>query len=90
MKRRVKILVSGRVQGVGFRHFTWKMAVKLGILGSVRNLGDGRVEIIAESGTLSLDEFILACQTGPVGSRVDKLELSEMDLLTKSSSFEIK
>ncbi len=49
MMRRVKILVSGRVQGVYFRMFTQNKAKQFGIKGHARNLPDGRVEIIAEA-----------------------------------------
>ncbi|MDP3589366.1 MAG: acylphosphatase, partial [Methylobacter sp.] len=49
MIRKVKILVSGRVHGVYFRLFTQNKAKHLTIAGSVRNLPDGRVEIIAEA-----------------------------------------
>ncbi len=47
--RKVKILVSGRVQGVYFRLFTQNKAKHFGIKGSAKNLADGRVEIIAEA-----------------------------------------
>ena len=42
-----KIVVRGKVQGVGFREATWRKAIELGIRGSVRNLDDGSVEILA-------------------------------------------
>ncbi len=58
MLRRVKLLVSGRVQGVYFRMFTQKKAKQLGINGYVRNLEDGRVEIVAEAESELLDKII--------------------------------
>ena len=42
-----RFLVYGRVQGVGFRYFTWNEAQKIGVLGFVRNLWDGSVEVVA-------------------------------------------
>lgn len=45
--RCLKIVVSGTVQGVGFRYFTYREALKLGVTGYVLNLNDGRVEIVA-------------------------------------------
>ena len=49
MRKRMHILYSGRVQGVGFRFTAETMAVESGIQGWVKNLGDGRVEIMAEA-----------------------------------------
>lgn len=77
--RRIKILVAGRVQGVYFRYFTENKAKELNVLGSVRNLEDGRVEIIAEAEPVSLDKFIRWCHKGPVTARVDKVEISELE-----------
>ena len=42
-----RFCVHGYVQGVGFRYFTWKQALKIGVTGFVRNLADGTVEVIA-------------------------------------------
>ena len=58
MLRRLKILVSGRVQGVYFRMFTHNKAKQFGVNGHARNLPDGRVEIIAEADMSSIDNFI--------------------------------
>ena len=77
--RRVKLLVSGRVQGVYFRYFTQNKAKELGVLGSVKNLDDGRVEIIAEAEPAALNDFIRWCHKGPVTARVDSVEISELD-----------
>jgi acylphosphatase len=62
--------VSGRVQGVGFRHFTWRTAHALGACGWVRNLPDGGVEVWAEGSGAVLDAFQRALETGPSGSHV--------------------
>ncbi len=77
--RRVKILVAGRVQGVYFRYFTQKEAEKLGVMGSVRNLDDGRVEVIAEADSAPLEKFIRWCHKGPMTARVDTVEISELN-----------
>ncbi len=52
--KQIHAYVSGKVQGVGYRYFVEKCAHRLGLKGEVRNLGDGRVEVIAEGNTLIL------------------------------------
>jgi acylphosphatase len=66
--------VSGRVQGVGFRLFTWDVACREGLTGLVRNLPDGRVEAIAEGERDALDRFEWAISRGPAGARVDHVD----------------
>jgi acylphosphatase len=78
MKRTVKIQVAGRVQGVYFRRFTQSKAKDLGVKGSVKNLEDGRVEIIAQAEASVLEPFIQWCHKGPITARVDEVELVEM------------
>jgi acylphosphatase len=67
-------LVSGQVQGVGYRWWTTRVACALGISGTVRNLSDGRVEVQAQgsdSALCALEEELLR---GPASSRVDSVE----------------
>jgi acylphosphatase len=87
--RRVKIVVSGRVQGVYFRLFTQNKAKHLAINGTVRNLPDGRVEIFAEADTLMIDKFIKWCSKGPVTARVDNIEVAELEPEFTYNSFDI-
>lgn len=87
--RSVKILVSGRVQGVYFRLFTQNKAKHLAINGTVRNLPDGRVEIFAEADTLMIDKFIKWCSKGPVTARVDNIEVTELEPEFSYKSFDI-
>jgi acylphosphatase len=65
-----RFFVAGRVQGVGYRYFVQELAQELGLRGYVRNLRDGRVEVLAigSSGTLRL--LRQALQKGPMMSRV--------------------
>ncbi len=67
---RVYIWVSGRVQGVGFRYFTVEQARRLGVGGSVRNLPDGRVEVVAEGDRAALEALVAAVRNGPPGAHV--------------------
>lgn len=88
--RRVRILVSGRVQGVYFRMFTQNKAKHLGINGHARNLPDGRVEIVAEADNISIDKLIKWCKKGPVTARVDDIEIIDMEESDEAlTSFEI-
>jgi acylphosphatase len=90
MMRKVKILVSGRVQGVYFRLFTQNKAKHFAVKGTVRNLPDGRVEIIAEAEPIIIDKFIQWCRKGPVTARVDHVEVTELEPDEALTSFDIK
>ncbi len=72
---RLRIFISGRVQGVGFRAYTQRVAQSYGLSGWVRNLPDGRVEALVEGDEEVLCHFVKDLWTGPPLSRVDKLEL---------------
>ena len=63
-------LLAGRVQGVGFRWWTRKTALQLGLTGTVRNLSDGRVEVHAAGEPDSLATFREYLEAGPPGARV--------------------
>jgi acylphosphatase len=69
-----RYLISGRVQGVGFRFFTEASASREGIEGWVRNLPDGRVEVAAQGEAESLGRFERALRHGPPGARVDRVD----------------
>lgn len=84
------LIVSGRVQGVGFRWFTEREAVKRDILGYVRNLEDGRVEILAQSTPSALEEFCERIRLGPSASRVDLVEIRTVEVDLELSSFRIR
>jgi len=69
-----RFLISGRVQGVGFRFFAEASASREGIEGWARNLPDGRVEVAAQGEAESIDRFERALHHGPPGARVDHVE----------------
>ena len=69
-------LVSGRVQGVGFRYHARAAARSLRLSGWVRNLSDGRVESVAEGASRDLDAFESWLRNGPEFARVDRVEVS--------------
>ena len=68
----VKVHISGRVQGVGFRFFTREKARTCGVKGYVRNSTDGGVEVVAHGQRNVLETFIGDLQEGPPASRVDE------------------
>ncbi|MBL8034304.1 MAG: acylphosphatase [Leptospiraceae bacterium] len=72
MRRRY--VVSGRVQGVGFRQFTAEQARRIGVAGWVRNLADGSVEAEAEGDEDILAQFEAVLRRGPALARVDALK----------------
>ena len=75
MEKKGAILkVHGRVQGVGFRYYTHKKALELGVAGFVKNLPDGTVYIEAEAGDAALESFIDWCHEGPPWARVSRVD----------------
>lgn len=74
-----RYLVSGRVQGVGYRYFTAREARGLGVTGWVRNLPDGRVEVLAMGETGQLEALLGRLWQGPPLSRVLDVEISHAD-----------
>jgi acylphosphatase len=70
-------VISGRVQGVGFRYFTLTAAFREGITGWVRNRRDGAVEIAAEGEAEAVERFERAIRQGPSGARVEMVETEE-------------
>ena len=64
-KASLRAVVSGRVQGVFFRMFVHREASGLGLCGTVRNLGDGRVEVMAEGDRGRLDMLVEKLRKGP-------------------------
>lgn len=66
--------VSGEVQGVGYRFFAQRAAARHQVTGYVRNLDDGRVEVLAEGPAPSVEAFRHELATGPVGAAVERVE----------------
>ena len=88
--RAYRWVISGRVQGVGFRWFVLRTAQRLGVTGWARNLWDGRVEVMGQ-GTLSmLHDFQKGLHRGPLLSSVEKVEKVEVTSeVSTFKSFEI-
>lgn len=90
MKVRAHVFVSGRVQGVFFRHETRHKARLRGVKGWVRNLKDGRVEAVFEGEEEAVKELIDFCKCGPPGAKVTKVEVLWENYTGEFRDFEIK
>jgi len=73
-----RFLVSGHVQGVGFRAAARRRAIELGLTGYVRNLADGRVEILAQGDPANIDAFAGWLLQGPPLARVDDVQREDV------------
>jgi len=90
MVKSLHCLISGKVQGVGFRAWTKGMADQMGISGWVRNLDDGRVEVLAQGDMEKLEKFKGKLSRGPVISRVEDIECKYIDYDKEYKKFEIR
>ncbi|MGZ6125704.1 MAG: acylphosphatase [Myxococcales bacterium] len=72
---RADVVVTGRVQGVFYRHSAQQEAMRLGLVGEVRNLPDGSVEVIAEGPRDRLEEFVAWCRRGPPSAEVENVRV---------------
>jgi len=71
--RRLNAIVTGRVQGVGFRFFTERIANRLGLVGFTRNLPSGAVEVVAEGDQPPLEELLAALREGPSAAQISEV-----------------
>ena len=79
--KRVHVIVSGRVQGVGFRYFVLSLASRYNLTGWVKNLYNGDVELEAEGISTRLSPFLSEIQEGNRFIRVTHMDVQEIDLL---------
>jgi len=84
-----RYVISGRVQGVGFRYFTQRVADQHGISGWVRNTPDGAVEIEAEGDAQALGAFERRVAAGPAGAHVDHVETTPATPRSTRAGFSI-
>jgi acylphosphatase len=89
MDARAHVFVSGRVQGVFFRDHTRKWAASLGLTGWVRNVYDGRVELIAEGEKGKVESLIDRLRQGPPISRVENVEVTWEECTGEFSDFRV-
>lgn len=86
----VYIIISGFVQGVGYRHFVRSNAQKLDLTGWVKNLPDNRVEALFQGSKENIEKIILLCRKGPFLSEVENVEVEWKEMEEEYDNFEIK
>lgn len=77
--KRVRVQITGRVQGVFFRDSTRQEAERLGVTGWVRNRADGSVEGVFEGPQASVDQLVAWCEEGPARADVDNVAIEQED-----------
>ena len=82
-----RFLISGRVQGVGFRFFAEAAGRREGLQGLVRNLPDGSVEAVCEGNADAVARFELAVRQGPPGARVDDVKMQTIPVGLREQGF---
>ena len=78
MYKTLSVIVTGRVQHVGFRYYTLKEASALNLVGYVKNLENGDVRIVVRGPGDLLDDFLVSIRKGPDWARVDGLKIQEL------------
>ena len=88
--KRVHVFVSGRVQGVYFRHHTQQEALRRNVSGWVRNLPDSRVEAVFEGDELDVDAILSFCRSGPPRADVESVDVTEEPFVGEFMGFSIR
>jgi acylphosphatase len=88
-RRRMKVLYSGHVQGVGFRYTAQSVARGFEVIGTVRNLPDGRVELVAEGDASELEAFRQAISDAGLSGLIRQEEVSWAEAAGGFRGFEI-
>jgi acylphosphatase len=86
---RVRIIVKGYVQGVGYRYFIYKTAMEFDLKGFSKNLYNGDVEIEVEGRKEFLEELIKRARVGPSMARVDNIKVEWLEFKNKYDKFEV-
>jgi acylphosphatase len=85
-----RYLVTGRVQGVGFRWFVEREARLIGVCGWVRNRDDGVVEVLASGSTAQLGSLYDKLKEGPRAARIDEVEVEDAAPFSGYKTFQIE
>lgn len=90
MTKRVRLTVTGVVQGVGFRMYAQREARHLGLTGFVRNRPGGEVEIVAEGDGAAVDRIIAWAHQGPPAARVERVETEAAEPTGEFDGFDVR
>lgn len=88
-KIRAHLFIAGKVQGVYFRQNTMIVAAKHGVTGSVRNLKDGRVEVILEGSEIDVGKVIEWCHVGPPDATVNDVDIKYENYTGEFQEFKV-
>ena len=89
-KKRIHLLISGRVQGIFFRSQAKEKARELGLTGWICNLADGRVEAVIEGNKEKVEEITDWARSGPVLAKIEKIKMKEEEYQGEFKNFEIR
>jgi acylphosphatase len=90
MNKRLEAVVTGYVQGVSFRYYTRREALRLGLTGWVANSPDGSVKVVAEGTQRQLDDFSRFLLKGPSHARVDHVKADRLEATGEFSGFNVR
>ena len=90
MKKRIHVHYTGRVQGVGFRLTAEETALRMDVVGWVKNLRDGRVELVAEAEEAVLEKFLKAIASGAMRNFIKDVEVSWSEPTGTFDDFDIR
>jgi acylphosphatase len=85
----VKVLIRGRVQGVGYRFWTKRQAQVHGLCGWVKNLPDGSVQALFQGTRKNVELMLDACRSGPSGAQVNSVDVAPEDFREEIVDFQI-
>lgn len=90
VEKNLHVIISGRVQGVGFRYFVQGKANSLDITGWVRNRWDGTVEVMAQGEKNNLESFLSLLKRGPSGANVTNLNVEWLESSDEFTEFKVR
>ena len=88
--KRLEATIYGRVQGVSFRYYTRREALRLGLAGWVANQRDGTVRVVAEGAETALQELLAFLHRGPRAAHVTRIDAGWREATGAFSTFEIR
>lgn len=88
-RERVHLIISGDVEGVGFRAWVRGKARDLGLVGWVKNREDGSVEVVAEGEKKELEKLIMDCHDGPNIAMVERVDVTWEEPMDEFVEFEV-